>query len=110
MDKKNEVASGDPVIFREPPQQVIRSSINGDMYIDAPPLKPSKYARLQYATLACGEFFRDELQFGNIEVLSPRVAGYMKDLRDLCFDALDDPSIADAAAIKRKVSVDDVER
>lgn len=68
--------------------------------------KPSKYAKLQYAALACGEFFRDELRFGNIEDLSPRVAGYMKDLKKLCFDALGDPSVADAALIKRKVSVD----
>ena len=68
--------------------------------------KPSKYAKLQYAALACGEFFRDELRFGNIETLSPRVAGHMKDLKELCFDALGDPSIADAAAIKRKVSIE----
>ncbi len=67
--------------------------------------KPSKYAQLQYAALACGEFFRDELRWGNIEILSPRVAKYMEDLKTLCFDALGDPSIADAAAIKRKVSV-----
>jgi hypothetical protein len=106
MDKEDDIASGDTIIFRESPPQTVRNSVNGDMYIDAPQRKPSKYAKLQYAALACGEFFRDELQFGNIETLSPRVAGYMKDLKELCFDALGDPSIADAAAIKRKVSVD----
>lgn len=68
--------------------------------------KPSKYAKLQYAALACGEFFRDELQFGTIESLSPRIAAHMQTLRTLCFDALGDPSVADAAAIRRKVSVD----
>lgn len=68
--------------------------------------KPSKYARLQYAALACGEFFRDELTFGDIESLSPRIAQHMKTLRETCFDALGDPSIADADAIRRKVSVE----
>ena len=68
--------------------------------------QPSRYAKLQYAALACGEFFRDELIFGNIEDLSPRIAGHMKTLRAACFDALGDPSVADAAAIRRKVSVD----
>lgn len=68
-------------------------------------MKPSKYAKLQYAALACGEFFRDELTFGNIESLSPRIAQHMQTLRTTCFDALGDPSVADAAAIRRKVSV-----
>ena len=68
-------------------------------------MKPSKYAKLQYAALACGEFFRDELAFGNIESLSPRIAAHMQTLRTTCFDALGDPSVADAAAIRRKVSV-----
>lgn len=67
--------------------------------------QPSKYARLQYAALACGEFFRDELRFGNIESFSPRIAKHMQTLKNTCFDALGDPTIADAAAIRRKVSV-----
>lgn len=70
-------------------------------------MKPSKYARLQYAALACAEFFRDELQMGDIESLSPRIAGYMKDLKTLCFDALGDPLVVDAAAIRRKVTTND---
>ncbi len=73
--------------------------------VDAAMKKPSKYAMLQYAVLACGEFFRDELQFGNIAHLSPRVAQHMQSLKTTCFDALGDPSVADAAAIRRRVSV-----
>jgi hypothetical protein len=68
--------------------------------------QPSKYAKLQYAALACGEFFRDELRFGNIEALSPRIAKHMETLKATCFDALGDPSVADAAEIRRRVSVD----
>lgn len=68
--------------------------------------QPSKYTKLQYAALACAEFFRDELRFGNIESLSPRIAAHMETLKTTCFDALGDPSVADAAAIRRKVSVD----
>lgn len=67
--------------------------------------QPSKYAKLQYAALACAEFFRDELQFGE-ELLRPRIAGHYKTLKATCFDALGDISVADAAVIRRKVSVD----
>lgn len=69
--------------------------------------KPSKYAQLQYAVLACGEFFRDELDFMHIGDTSPYLAKKMSELRTLCFDVLGDPSIADAARIKRKVTVDE---
>jgi len=68
--------------------------------------RPSKYAKLQYAALACGEFFRDELRFGNIDSISPRIAAHMQTLKATCFDALGDPSVADAANIRRKVSID----
>ena len=67
--------------------------------------QPSKYAKLQYAALACAEFFRDELQFGE-GLVSERIAGHFKTLKETCFDALGDISVADAAAIRRKVSVD----
>lgn len=68
--------------------------------------RPSKYARLQYAALICGEFFRDELQFGNVAHLSPRIAQRMQELKTECFDALGDISVWDAEIIRRKISAE----
>jgi len=53
----------------------------------------------EYALLKCGEFFRDEMLFGT-EHLPARFAEKFTELRALCFDALDEPSVADADDIR----------
>lgn len=53
----------------------------------------------EYALLQCGEFFRDEMLLG---AQSERLAQKYAELRKLCFDALDEPSIADADEIRMR--------
>ena len=57
--------------------------------------------RQQSALLLCGEFFRDELEFYEP---SARLRRKFEKLRDIVFDALDNPTEADAVEIRRRFS------
>ena len=57
-----------------------------------------------HALLKCGDFFRDELQASTFDFMSEAMGARLRqrfgDLRALVFDALDNPSVADAYKIK----------